>query len=82
MDFAFFARMLSAAGKLLLVKEIVSMKYNDDVSPREAAKILGIRLESVYSLVWAGRLEATKKDGKWSVSREAVNARRAVTKNT
>ena len=56
------------------------MERNDSVSPREAARILGIRLESVYSLVWAGRLEATKKDGRWFLSQQAIDARLAATK--
>jgi excisionase family DNA binding protein len=45
------------------------------VSPREAAQMLGIRLDAVYGLIWAGRLQAEKQDGRWLVSQSAVEAR-------
>ena len=45
------------------------------VTPRQAALILGIRLDSVYSLIWAGRLAAEKCDGRWRVDRAAAEAR-------
>src|ERR1035438_8133417 len=45
------------------------------VTPRQAALILGIRLDSVYGLIWAGRLAAEKCDGRWLVDRAAVDAR-------
>lgn len=45
------------------------------VSPREAAQRLCIRLDSVYSLIWAGKLEAHKLDGHWRVSLDAVDMR-------
>lgn len=48
----------------------------DFVSPREAAQMLGVRLETVYGLVWVGRLEANKHEGRWLISRSAVEARR------
>lgn len=46
------------------------------ISPREAAQMLGVRLETVYGLVWVGRLEAKKREGRWLISRPAVEARR------
>lgn len=45
------------------------------VTPRESAAILGIRLDSVYSLIWAGRLAAEKRDGRWLVDKAALDAR-------
>lgn len=45
------------------------------MSPREAAQMLGTRLEAVYSLIWAGRLQAEKRDGRWLVSQSAVEGR-------
>jgi excisionase family DNA binding protein len=45
------------------------------MSPREAAQTLGIRLDAVYSLIWAGRLRAEKQNGRWLVSGGAVDAR-------
>jgi len=45
---------------------------NDFISPREAAKQLHISLNATYAAVWAGRLRAEKRDGKWLISVEAV----------
>lgn len=44
---------------------------------REVAMLLGIRLGSVYSLVWGGTLKAAKADGEWVVDRESVEAYQA-----
>lgn len=46
-----------------------------DLSPREAAQQLQLRLDSVYSLIWAGKLKAHKLDGHWRIPVEAVEAR-------
>ena len=43
--------------------------------PRGVAQQLGIRLDTVYSLIWSGKLQATKRDGRWLVSTRSVNAR-------
>ena len=51
------------------------MSKRGDLAPREAAKRLGVRLDSVYSLIWAGKLEAHKLDGRWRVSADAVDER-------
>jgi excisionase family DNA binding protein len=45
------------------------------MSPREAAQMLGTRLDAVYSLIWAGRLQAEKRDGRWLVSQSEVEGR-------
>jgi excisionase family DNA binding protein len=45
------------------------------MAPREVAQTLGIRLDAVYSLIWAGKLHADKLDGRWSIPRAAVEAR-------
>jgi excisionase family DNA binding protein len=45
------------------------------LSPREAAQQLHIRLDSVYSLIWAGKLEAHKLDGRWHIPANAVQVR-------
>jgi len=44
---------------------------------RETAIFLGIRISSVYSLVWSGALKAAKADGEWIVDRESVEAYKA-----
>ena len=51
------------------------MKQQSELSPREAAQRLGIGLDSVYSLLWSGKLAARKVDGRWLVSPSEVDAR-------
>ena len=51
------------------------MDEQASVSPREAAQMMGMRLDAVYSLIWANRLPADKHDGRWFVLRSAVEAR-------
>lgn len=46
------------------------------MSPREVAGRLGRRLDSVYMLLWAGRLPGARKvDGRWLIAMEAVEER-------
>jgi len=45
------------------------------LQPREAARLLGIRLDSVYSAIWAGKLAAIKQDGRWLIPASAIEAR-------
>ena len=45
------------------------------VTPRQAAKELGIRLDATYSLIWAGKLTARKLNGRWFVSPDSVQQR-------
>jgi hypothetical protein len=47
------------------------------LSTRQAAHALGIRLDSLYALLWAGKLTAEKRDGRWHVCAESVDRRRA-----
>lgn len=42
----------------------------------EAARKLGVSLNHVYSLVWAGKLNARKVKDQWRIPVEAVEARR------
>ncbi len=46
-----------------------------DLSPREAAERLRVRLDTLYALIWAGKLEAHKLDGRWRIPFSAVEAR-------
>lgn len=46
-----------------------------ELSPREVAQLLGVRLDSVYSLIWAGKLKAHKLDGHWRVPADALKSR-------
>ena len=51
------------------------MKKQEMLKPREAARALGIRLDAIYPLIWAGRLEAIRQDGRWLIPASAVEAR-------
>jgi len=41
----------------------------------EASRKLGVRVETVYKLLYSGRLQAVKKDGVWRIDAESVQAR-------
>ncbi len=45
------------------------------LTPRQAAKALGIRLDATYSLIWAAKLPAEKCNGAWRISAAAVTER-------
>lgn len=51
------------------------MAITDGLTPREVAQLWGVRLDTVYARIWAGKLESQKRDGRWLVDRTAVNAR-------
>ncbi len=46
-----------------------------EISVAESARRLGVALTYVYSLLWAGKLEARKVKNQWRVSADAVAAR-------
>ena len=47
----------------------------EKLTPREAARRLRIRLDLTYALIWAGKLEARKQEGRWLIPASAVEAR-------
>ena len=51
------------------------MKKEEMLKPREAARVLGTRLDSIYSAIWAGKLTAKKQDGRWLIPASAIEAR-------
>lgn len=53
----------------------MAQSQKGDLGPREAARELGIRLDAVYSLIWAGKLKAKKVDGKWWIDASSVAER-------
>ena len=53
----------------------IQMKKQDLLKPRDAARALGIRLDAIYPLIWAGRLEAVKQDGRWLIPASAIESR-------
>jgi len=38
-----------------------------ELSTRQAAHLLQVRLDEVYGLLWAGKLRARKVDGRWLI---------------
>jgi excisionase family DNA binding protein len=51
------------------------MRKVEYLSPREAAVRLGISLNAVYALLWAGKLSATHSDNRWQIPCSAVEER-------
>jgi len=51
------------------------MRTNSKLTPRQAAQRLGVRLDSIYSLLWAGKLAATKHEGRWRIDAPSVERR-------
>jgi excisionase family DNA binding protein len=51
------------------------VKIPGEISARKAAQQLGIRLDAVYALIWAGRLPARKVNGLWQIPSSAVDER-------
>jgi excisionase family DNA binding protein len=47
----------------------------EELTPREAAFRLGVRLDGVYSLLWARKLKGRKVDGRWLISAADVYKR-------
>jgi excisionase family DNA binding protein len=54
----------------------------DYLTPREYARKRGIRLDTVYSKVWSGKLPAIKKDGRWLIPAEVVETTNEATDGT
>ncbi len=46
-----------------------------DISVSEAARRLGVSITYVYSLLWAGKLKASKVNREWRISADAVESR-------
>ena len=58
-----------------VMQEERSLMVSRGIPPRGVAQNLGIRLDAVYNLIWSGKLQATKQDGRWLVSTRSVNER-------
>jgi helix-turn-helix protein len=46
-----------------------------EVSPRQAAQRLGVRLGCVYALLWDGVLKGEKRDGRWFILLSSIESR-------
>jgi excisionase family DNA binding protein len=47
----------------------------EEITPRETAMRLGVRLDGVYSLLWAGKIRGRKVNGRWLISAADVGER-------
>jgi excisionase family DNA binding protein len=45
------------------------------LTPREAAVKLGISLNAVYALLWAGKLHANRAENRWQIPSSEVEER-------
>lgn len=51
------------------------MAREKELSAVEAARKLGVGLDYLYSLLWTGKLKASKVGKRWQIPPEAVEAR-------
>ena len=51
------------------------LQRRNELTPREAATRLGVRLDSLYAMLWAGRLPGRRQEGRWFIPATAVEAR-------
>ncbi len=51
------------------------MEKSNDLTPRAAARKLGVSLYYIYQSLWAGKLAGRKIGKQWRIPAEAVNAR-------
>ena len=45
-----------------------------EITPREYARRTGLRLDTTYAAIWAGRIEARQVDGRWRIPESAVES--------
>ena len=58
-----------------LVKEEVEMQKDHYLSPNAAARKLGIGVDYLYKLLWAGKLQGQKINERWHVPLVAIEER-------
>jgi excisionase family DNA binding protein len=51
------------------------MQTEQELTTREAAQKLRIGLDSVYALLWAGKLAARRVEGRWRIPASAITER-------
>lgn len=81
----FLGRLLAACFRVTVMAGVYHdmdhLAHVDDkipaaISPQDAARLLGVRTEWIYSLIWRHKIAATKSAaGTWLIPREAVEAR-------
>jgi len=53
------------------------MNKDADVSPREAARLLGVSLYYIYQSLWAGKFPGRKVGDQWRIPMAAIKERLA-----
>ncbi len=48
---------------------------SNEITPREAAVKLGIRVDALYRLLWSGKINGRKVDGQWRISAADIDKR-------
>jgi excisionase family DNA binding protein len=56
------------------------MKNDYEITAVEAARRLNVGLDYLYSLLWTGKLQGEKVNGRWTVSAQAIEERAKVTR--
>lgn len=51
------------------------MSKETGYTTRQAAERLGVSLHHVYELIWTGKLQALRVDGRWVVLPQVIKAR-------
>jgi excisionase family DNA binding protein len=62
---------------MLILMQGGFMTKEKAVTAVEAARRLGVGLDYVYGLLWTGKLQGRRVNGRWQISAEAVDERRA-----
>jgi excisionase family DNA binding protein len=52
------------------------MEQMEEVTAREAARILKVNLQFLYQLIWSGKIAGRKVEGTWRIPKAVVEARR------
>ena len=63
---------------VVVVRGVTLMQKDEHMSPAQFARLSGLSLGYVYSLLWSGRLQAEKTDGQWRIPPSALQQRQAV----
>jgi len=51
------------------------LKSTTEMTPRQAALQLGVGLDSVYALLWSGKLPGRRVEGRWLIAAADIDSR-------
>jgi excisionase family DNA binding protein len=61
--------------KLIAIEISIGGKMNREMTAQQATRKLGITMDALYRLIYAGRLPARKESKRWMIPSAAVEAR-------